>query len=110
MVLNAPLGWTESMLRSLAAKTVYTLHFVAVWAGFVALRDAYVLSPGRKPGVVTDLAGSFLYYLTASIMGVSDRDHVRVYLSACMWVRLARAACMHRLLEMQRGQMLGSSR
>jgi hypothetical protein len=69
MVLNAPLGHLERIWRSLAAKTVYTMHFVAVWAGFVALRDAYVLE--RTPGMLTDLAGSVLYYFTASIMGVS---------------------------------------
>ena len=69
MVLNAPLGPLERIWRSLAAKIVYTMHFVAVWAGFVALRDAYVLE--RKPGMLTDLAGSVLYYFTASIMGVS---------------------------------------
>lgn len=85
MVPNAPLGPKERMLRSLASKTVYTLHFVAVWAGFVALRDAYVL--GRRPGVVTDLIGSFLYYLTASMMGVSAACKLTMFACTCLHVR-----------------------
>lgn len=69
MVYNAPLHRTERLLRMLASHAFQNLSFVAIWASFVVLRDAYVLK--HESGMATDVAASMLYYSIGCIAAVS---------------------------------------